>query len=57
MTRTNRPAPDPDDDRPPGAIGEVTCAVCGCPGWLMDANQRGFRIAHPGRLFCCRAPR
>lgn len=50
--------PDTDPDAPPpGHHGEVNCYSCGQPGYLMEFDEvRGFLIAHPGRMFPCRAP-
>lgn len=47
----------PAVEGPTGNHGEVTCAVCSRPGWLMDMTDRGFLIRHAGTPFPCRAPR
>jgi hypothetical protein len=47
----------PDPDGPDGNKGVVTCVLCQSPGWLMDADDRGFRILHSGRAFACRPAR
>lgn len=35
--------------------GETLCPACAQPGRVLDSDERGFRIGHPGRAFPCRA--